>query len=242
MAVLWGVQRRKGEADIVDFGWTISLGFLGAIYSWLGTANLFVRTYTGIFAALWAFRLGLHLWQRVNEPGEDGRYVALRQHWGTFAQRNFFVFFQAQALLAIVLSLSFFIPSTQASAAGDLQVLAALTWFIFSIGGETLSDMQLRRWRDNPANRGKTCRAGLWKYSRHPNYFFEWLYWFSYVILAFGAPYWGLTLISPAIILFSILKVTGIPPTEERALRTRGDDYKDYQRTTSAFVPWLPLK
>ena len=86
----------------------------------------------------------------------------------------------------------------------------------------------------------QTCREGWWRYSRHPNYFFEWLHWWSYVALAVGASYWWLTLLSPAVMLYFLVCVTGIPPTEAQALASRGEDYRQYQRTTSVFIPWFP--
>lgn len=239
MAMLWFIQRIRGEADIVDFGWTVSLGFLAILYSILGLGDVACRSLVGIFGLIWASRLGLHLWKRVREPGEDGRYVTLRQSWGNKAQFNFFIFFQVQALSTVFLSLSFLVPACDSRSTSPILILFAILWFTTVIAGEALADKQLHVWRRNAENQGKTCRAGLWKYSRHPNYFFEWLYWISYSFLAMTSSYWPLTLISPAIILFLILKVTGIPPTEQRALQTRGDDYRDYQKTTSAFVPWF---
>jgi len=97
-------------------------------------------------------------------------------------------------------------------------------------------------WRADPANRGRTCRRGLWAWSRHPNYFFEWLHWWTYPLLAVGAPWAAATLFAPAFMLFFLFKVTGIPATEARALVTRGDDYRRYQREVSMFVPWPPRR
>jgi steroid 5-alpha reductase family enzyme len=122
---------------------------------------------------------------------------------------------------------------------GWFDYLAIAIWLI-TLSGETLADAQLARWRKNAANHGRTCRGGLWRYSRHPNYFFEWLLWFSYVALALSSTWWLLTLIVPSVLLFLILKVTGIPYTEKRALASRGDDYRAYQKSTSAFIPWFP--
>ena len=99
-----------------------------------------------------------------------------------------------------------------------------------------------RQWRAAPAHRGRTCRAGLWRYSRHPNYFFEWIHWLVYPVIGIGLPYGGALWLAPALMLFLVLRVTGIPPTEEQALRSRGADYRDYQETTSAFVPWPPKR
>ena len=105
-----------------------------------------------------------------------------------------------------------------------------------------LADRQLVRFKRRPESRGKTCREGWWRYSRHPNYFFEWLHWWSYVALAAGSSYWWVTLLAPAAMLHFLLNVTGIPPTEAQALASRGEDYRQYQRTTSVFIPWFPKK
>ena len=88
---------------------------------------------------------------------------------------------------------------------------------------------------------GKTIRSGLWRYSRHPNYFFQWLAWIAFALIALAAPWGWIALFAPALILYLILFVTGVPPSEERALASRGDDYRRYQRETSVFVP-LPSR
>ena len=117
----------------------------------------------------------------------------------------------------------------------------ALLW-CFSVGNTILTDRQLAQFRAIPDHRGKTCRVGWWRYSRHPNYFFEWLHWWSYVVLAAGSPFWWATLAAPATMLYLLFRVTGIPPTEAQALASRGEDYRSYQRTTSMFFPWRPRK
>jgi len=109
-----------------------------------------------------------------------------------------------------------------------------------SLLGNGLADRQLDRWRGNPSNHGKTCRAGLWNWSRHPNYFFEWLLWCSYPIAAIGTPYFILNVGIAALMLIMVTKVSGIPFTEQQALRSRGDDYRTYQETTSPFFPTPP--
>jgi steroid 5-alpha reductase family enzyme len=122
-----------------------------------------------------------------------------------------------------------------------MEITAVGLWLV-AIIGETVADRQLAAFRANPDNRGRTCRSGLWAYSRHPNYFFEWLNWCAYALMALPAPYGWAGLASPVIMLFLILKVTGVPPSEEQALASRGDDYRDYQRTTSVFIPWFPKR
>jgi len=113
-----------------------------------------------------------------------------------------------------------------------------ILWAI-SVNGERVADSQLSNFKKNPANKGKVCSEGLWNYSRHPNYFFQWLMWMSYFIFALGSPYGYLAIISPAIILYLLLKVTGIPLTEEQSIRSKGDAFREYQKTTSAFIPWF---
>ena len=99
--------------------------------------------------------------------------------------------------------------------------------------------MQLKQFKANPANKGRVCQAGLWNFSRHPNYFFEWLVWVAFFLFALGSPWGWVTIYCPALMLFFLLKVTGIPMTEELAVKTKGDAYREYQRTTSVFVPWF---
>jgi steroid 5-alpha reductase family enzyme len=111
---------------------------------------------------------------------------------------------------------------------------------VLSIAGESLADRQLSRFKQKPDSVGRTCREGLWRYSRHPNYFFEWLHWCSYPLIAIGASQAGWLWCLPLAMFVFLWFVTGIPYTEKQALKSRGDDYRDYQRTTSAFFPWRP--
>lgn len=117
--------------------------------------------------------------------------------------------------------------------------LGVAIW-VLALGGESLADRQLARFRRDPANRGGVCQQGLWRYSRHPNYFFEWLHWWAYVAMGLAGPFGWVTLAGPAVMLFFLLKVTGVPPTEARALESRGEAYRAYQRTTNAFFPGPP--
>ncbi len=106
--------------------------------------------------------------------------------------------------------------------------------------GETLADWQLDRFRKKSKNAGHPCQTGLWRYSRHPNYFFEWLLWCGYALFALPSPWGLLGIVSPALIIYFLFRVTGIPATEAHLLKSRGQEYLDYQRTTNAFFPWFP--
>lgn len=120
-----------------------------------------------------------------------------------------------------------------------MEWAGAALW-VAAVAGETVADRQLARFLADPANRGRTLRAGLWRSSRHPNYFFQTLTWLSYALIVLAAPYGYLGFLSFFLILYLVLFVTGIPPIEERALRGRGEDFRRYQAETSAFVPWFP--
>jgi len=243
MAVLWGVQRRTGDAGIVDAAWAGGIGALAVFYSLAGDGLPARRLLIAAMAGAWSLRLALYILRdRVLRGEEDGRYQALRESWGAGFEGRMFWFFQAQGLLSLLFSLPALVAmSSHRAALGPVDAAAVAVWLV-AVTGETLADRQLAAFRADPANRGTTCRKGLWRYSRHPNYFFEWLHWWAYAVAAIGAAAWWLAAAAPLVMLVFILFVTGIPPTEARALRSRGDDYRDYQRTTSAFIPWFPKR
>jgi steroid 5-alpha reductase family enzyme len=107
---------------------------------------------------------------------------------------------------------------------------------------EATADRQLAAFRRDPVNRGRVMARGLWRWSRHPNYFFQTLTWVAYALIAVAAPWGWLAFLAPALILYLVLFVTGVPPAEESSLRSRGDDYRRYQERTSVFVPWPPKR
>ena len=172
---------------------------------------------------------------------EDRRYAQMRVDWGNRFPLYIFRFYQYQGMSVFGLSIVFVVIAANGEALGALGWIAALTVLI-GIVGETLADRQLKAWRTNPENRGKSCRGGLWAYSRHPNYFFEWLVWLGWALMAIATPTWGFLGVIPALILFvAINYFTGIPPNEEQNLRSR-PDYAAYQKEVSAFFPWFPKK
>lgn len=240
MAALYILQLRSGDAGIVDAGWSFGIGLAIAWYAFTLELGLGQRLAVALVTIPWSLRLGGYLLiDRVRGSEEDGRYRQLRLAWGERARRNFFLFFQFQAVLIALFSLPPLMAMLAPSTSGYFLTCGiALGWG--ALLGESMADAQLRRWRGNPLNRGKTCREGLWRYSRHPNYFFEWLHWWAYVIMAgpslFALPALG----GPALMLLFLYRITGIPYTEQQALKSRGDEYRDYQRSTSAFFPWLP--
>lgn len=241
MAVLWRFQEQKKEADIVDVGWTVLIGAMAVWFALTASGDPLRKIVIGTIAFIWSVRLATHLYlTRVRAPGEDGRYSDLRQSWKENSSRRFFIFFQIQAVLAFLFALPFYFVTNSAAPLNPSFALSALTIFLISVIGESLADSQLERFRSDEKNKGEVCRQGLWRYSRHPNYFFEWLHWVSYIPLSFGTEFVWLSSLPAIIILYLVLRVTGIPPTEARSIKSRGDKYIKYQREVSAFLPWFP--
>ncbi|HNR32809.1 MAG TPA: DUF1295 domain-containing protein [Candidatus Hydrogenedentes bacterium] len=238
MGALYFVQRARANANIVDFGWAAGVGGVALWYAAAAPGDGAHRLALAVVGSLWAFRLSFYLLRdRVLYAKEDGRYRVLRESWGARAQRNFLIFFLAQAALVVLFSAPHLMtalrPGPGLSPWGWCGVVVGLG----AILGETIADRQLRRWRDAPANRGRTCRSGLWRYSRHPNYFFEWLQAVSFALFVSGLQDGLFAWVSPALLLFLLFNVTGIKPSEEHSVKTRLD-YADYVKRTSVFVPW----
>jgi steroid 5-alpha reductase family enzyme len=181
----------------------------------------------------------VYLFQRNWNAPEDGRYAQLREEWGEQANTNMFLFFQFQAFLAVLLSLPFLLISFNPEPAIQLVEIIGIGVWTIGFAGETLADAQLKRFKSKPENKGKVCDVGLWFYSRHPNYFFEWVICLAYFLIALAAPYGWLSIISPLLMLHFLKNVTGIPATEEQILKSRGEPYKIYQKTTSSFILWF---
>ena len=242
MSALWALHLRLRNASIVDVGWAAGLGLLAVLYSAFGTGWEVRRALVGAVGGVWAFRLARHLHLRIRGRPEEGRYVALREAW-TKAGRNvpasFLAFFLAQGLLDVLLSWPLFLAARNPRPSLSLFEIAGILLWLGSLVGESAADAQLARFKANPANAGRVCRDGLWNLSRHPNYFFEWLVWCAFALFALDAPYGVTSLVSPALMLFFLLRVTGIPATEAQALRSKGEEYRRYQREVSAFVPFL---
>lgn len=240
MTLLWVLHLRRGEADVVDLGWSAGIGVQAVVFAWLGEGDPTRRALVGAIAGLWSARLSWHLLtDRVLEHGEDRRYAALRKAFGGRARLGFFGVFQANALLAVLLASGPLVVAQLDRPFGALDV-AGGALFLVSFVGESVADRQLARFKRRPDTSGKTCREGLWRYSRHPNYFFEWLHWLSYPLLA-ASSVWALwTLVPVALIYVFLVHVTGIPPAERSSVESRGDDYRRYQQETNAFFPWFP--
>lgn len=242
MATLWALHLRWRNAAAVDVGWTLAVGAQAVSAACLGTGDPTRRLLVGLAGGLWSLRLASHLIRRIAAEPEDPRYAELRARWGGNLRLKFLAFFLFQGVLAVGLGAPF-----QVAAADPSPVLHPLVWLgvglaLMAVVGEGTADAQLRRFKADPAHRGQVCRDGLWGWSRHPNYFFDWLIWCAFVCLALPSPWGWATVGSPLLMLYFLLRVTGIPATEAHAVRSRGEAYRRYQREVSAFVPWPPRR
>lgn len=238
--VAFVVARRIRNYGLVDPCWALCVVLAAALHGHFGAAPFPRRAAVTAAVALWGLRhASLLLRHRVIGRPEEGRYVALRATW---SPRVFLGFFLAQGLLAALLSVPFLLATSDPSPTAHPSELVALAVFVLGFVGEVVADAQLAAWKRDPAHRGRTCRAGLWGWSRHPNYFFELVMWTAFALAATTAPWGVLAWTAPAGLALLILFVTGIPPTEAQAVRSRGDDYRAYQREVSALVPWPPRR
>lgn len=228
--------------SLVDVVWSYSFSVVALIYASLPggdyTRNLFLL----LLVVFWSFRLGTHLALRLRAhfPKEDGRYSDLKNKWQKNLKLNFFLFYMFQGFSVVLLSIPYLLIATNPNPFGDSVEILGILVFIFAVIGEAIADSQLRGFKVDPKNKGLVCNIGLWRYSRHPNYFFEWTTWIGIALFAWTAPNGFLAIVSPLIMLYLLLKMTGIPYTEAQSIKSKGDLYKSYQQQTSMFFPWFP--
>ncbi len=245
MAGAWGLQRLTGNAGWVDSVWSFGLGVGGVAVALLpNPVSASTRqVVVALLIAAWSLRLGIHIALRSMHGPEDARYAALRSEWGSGFQRRLFWFLQIQAVAAAVLALSMLLAAHNPAPFPRLADLAAVVVLAIAIVGEGVADAQLRRFKSAATSTGRVCDVGLWAWSRHPNYFFEWLGWLAYPLLAIdlGGWAWGwLALTGPAFMYWLLVHVSGIPLLERQMLLSRSGAYRAYQARVSAFFPLPP--
>ena len=241
MFIFWLIQVKTKNASWVDIGWV--LGLLICCWSYVkatGPQNP-RNAMLLILVTLWAARLGSLLIARMRKDNqEDSRYAKIRADWKTHQHLKFFLMFQFQGLLDVILSWGFLlICLNPAKNFSVLEYLGVMVWIIGFIG-ESMADAQLKAFKADPTNKGKTCQQGLWNYSRHPNYFFEWLMWVAYFVMAIPAASYGWSAcVLPVLMYYFLIHVSGVPLAEAQSLKSKGEEYRRYQQTTSMFVPWF---
>ncbi|MDP1880563.1 MAG: DUF1295 domain-containing protein [Parachlamydiaceae bacterium] len=241
MILFWVLYLVRKNVSVIDIGWGIGF-ILAALTDFiLGDGYLWRQVLVLLIVSLWGLRLTMYLAGRFIPDRDDPRYRMVLENWGYIKSPIFQVLglFLFQGLLITVLSIPFILMNQNVLpffSAGE--VFGLLIWAI-GLVGETVADSQLSQFKDDSNHHGQVCSVGLWKYSRHPNYFFEWIVWIGYAVMAFSAPWGWLGMISPVLMIILLYRVSGIPYSEAQALSTRGEAYEEYQRNTSKFFPWF---
>nr|WP_314090224.1 DUF1295 domain-containing protein [uncultured Shinella sp.] len=250
MASVWLAVSRGALSGWVDAVWSFLVGAAGIaaalvpVDGWAGDWQRQIMV--AIIAGLWASRLGAHIVRRTLHGGEDPRYARLREEWGERWRSRLFLFLQIQAAAALLLAATIFLAARNPAPGLQWSDFLGVAILLVAVFGEGLADTQLTRFRANPANRSKVCDEGLWSLSRHPNYFFQWLGWAGYAVIAIGpsgAWSWGwLALVGPAFMYWLLVHVSGIPPLEAHMRRSRGIAFAAYADRVNAFWPGLPSR
>jgi steroid 5-alpha reductase family enzyme len=246
MAAAWQVQRRRGHTGWIDVCWTFGTGIVAAFASLAPLSSDHQpgarRILVALLVALWSLRLGSHILVRTRKAGDDPRYRELISQWGDRADLRMFLQLQSQAAVGLILALSVALAAHNTRPNLGLSDFVGLALLVGALAGEAVSDWQLRRFRSNSANHGRICESGLWSLSRHPNYFFEWLCWLAYPLIAIDLsgynPLGWLALAAPAAMYWVLVYVSGIPPLEEHMLRSRGAQFRALQTRTRPFFPF----
>lgn len=240
VSAVWIVQLRTRNAGVIDAAWPLLIGAGAVLYAVVAPGDAAARAAVATLGACWALRLGGYLASRNVGKPEERRYAELRRRWGRVANRRMYAFFLFQAAIAWIVAFSFLPVAWRPDAPALAWLLGGVAVGATGIAGEAVADRQLRRFRADPVNRGQVCDVGLWRYSRHPNYFFECVHWLAYPILAIGAPFGWAAAIGAIVITVLLVSISGIPSVEGGDAASRRQGYADYVRRTSAFILWPP--
>ena len=247
MAGAWLIERDTRNGGWIDVTWTFATGAAGVAFALLPADGAVTPRgwLVAALAALWSVRLGLHLARRTAQH-EDARYAWFRKEWGAGYPARLFRFLQIQAAAAAFLALAMWLAARNpAPGLGAMDILGVAVFAGALLGG-AVADAQLAAFKADPRNAGKVCDRGLWAWSRHPNYFFEWLVWLGFALIAVnlaGAWPWGwLAFLAPLFMLYLLTRKSGIPPLEDHMARSRGQAWADYKARTSAFFPLPPRR
>jgi len=244
MALAWRVVTTTGNSGSTDAFWSFTVGVAGVLAA-LGPLDGVEQTLrnwlVALLVACWSGRLGLHIARRTLGGKDDSRYAELKRGWGSRWKPQMLLFLEIQAAVALVLAIAVMAAANNPAPLGFGDALGVLI-AVAAIIGEATADAQLGRFARDPASKGKVCDTGLWAWSRHPNYFFEFLYWVALVPIGVGHG-WGLVMLAAPLMMFVLLRyVSGVPPLEQHMLRSRGDAFTAYQQRVPAFLPRPPRR
>ncbi len=244
MAAAWWVQWKSGSSGWVDTIWSFGTGATALASALLapGEPWHWRQILVATFVTCWSLRLGLHIASRTRAITDDPRYRRLIAQWGAGARRKMFWFLQMQALASVSLVAAISLAARNTDPSLRALDIGATVLLIMALLGEATADRQLSRFKRADPRPLAVCDVGLWRYSRHPNYLFEWMAWVAYPLfaidLAGSNPYGWLALSAPVLVYWLLVHLSGIPLLEQHMLETRGEAFRDYQRTTPPFFPW----
>jgi steroid 5-alpha reductase family enzyme len=239
--VLWIVSRIKHDVGIVDSFWSLLILAAGLCFLFFSNTSMTEKhVVIVLLLAAWAIRLSAHITWRNWGQEEDSRYQAIRENnQPDFEFKSLYIVFLLQAFLAMIVALPMMSIFASDAAIDTLDYIAFALW-VFGMFFEAVSDMQLARFKASSDNRGKVLDSGLWRYSRHPNYFGEFCIWWAFFLFAVSSGYWW-SIVSPLLMTVLLLKVSGVSLLES-TISERRPEYADYSKKTNAFFPWLPKK
>jgi steroid 5-alpha reductase family enzyme len=246
MVIAWAFGLSARNGGWTDVFWSAGSGVTlaaAALGPWHGAPPSARLGVVAGMVALWAVRLFAYLAPRVASHPEDPRYAKFREDFGAAYPIRMLWVTLPQAPATAFLALSVLVAARRPGEL-DLRDLLGVGLFFVAIAGEYVSDEQMKRFRANPANKGQVIETGFWAWSRHPNYFFQWLGWLAYPVIALEPtlPATWLSL-SAAVVMYGLLRyVSGVPPLEEAMLKSRGEKYRKYQERVSVFFPLPPRR
>lgn len=244
MSIAWGVVRITGDGGWTDVVWPLSIGAIGAAAAlWPAPAAEDARQLlVAVLIGVWALRLGGYIAMRTaRAEAPDPRYEQFKKEWGGWGLQAW-AFLMVQAVTIVVLVASLRAAAVRPDADLGWRDGLAVLIVVVAVAGEALADRQMAAFRSDKSNRGKVADIGLWGWSRHPNYFFEWVAWLAWPVMALdpGYPFGWLSLLAPTLMWWLLNHVSGAPMLEAQMLKSRPDAYRDYQQRVSRFFPLPP--
>jgi steroid 5-alpha reductase family enzyme len=240
MGMAWALRMKTGQSGWIDAIWSAATGLASLAAILLAGGSFGRQVLAGCLILAWSGRLALHIVARTRGGGDDPRYAALAREWGADFPRQLCIFLQIQAIAALPLVLAVALAAAAPQGFPAWTDFAAALVAGGALFGEAIADAQLARYRRS-AKPGGICDIGLWRHSRHPNYFFEWLFWCAWPLMAFDPsghyPQGLLALAAPCLIYWLLVHVSGVPPLERHMRASRGAAFEAYRRRVNVFFP-----
>ena len=239
MSILFVIAMFKRDNSIADIGWGLGFVIVALLTFFLEQGFTARHILVTVLVVIWGIRLSTHIYLRNRGKGEDPRYAAWRKKWGKWVVvRSYFQVFMLQGLLLLFIAYAIILVNSSSQAGLSILDICGLAIWIIGFLFESIGDLQLKRFISDEKNRGRILTTGLWRYTRHPNYFGEATMWWGIFLIALSVPYGWTAIISPAVITFLLLRVSGVILLEKEF--TDNEEFKEYKRRTSAFIPWFP--